>query len=208
MQAPKNLAHALNRGNSPHSHTGLTNLNIKRPRGPYKEITSMSELPTQPDSPAPAQDQALARPKPIMLKPYRPDDTDRLFYDGGCGLCHKAVNFTLKYDPTGHAFRYTPLESELLDELLPPEHPRESLPDSVVVLTQRGEVLMKSDAALYLGMKMGGIWRALAHVGYAVPRGLRDVIYDMVARIRHRLFEKPKEACPLLPPELRSRFDY
>lgn len=164
----------------------------------------MSEQPEQPQTPQ----TALAKPAPQWLTPYRAQETDRLFYDGGCGLCHRAVNFTLKYDKTGHAFRYTPLESELLDQALPEGYSREQLPDSVVVLTQRGELLMKSDAALYLGMKMGGIWRALAHVGYAVPRGLRDSIYDWVASIRHRLFAKPKEACPLLPPELRSRFDY
>ena len=31
--------------------------------------------------------------------------------------------------------------------------------------------------------------------------------YDFIARMRSRMFEKPEEACPLLPPDLRARFD-
>jgi predicted DCC family thiol-disulfide oxidoreductase YuxK len=35
---------------------------------------------------------------------------------------------------------------------------------------------------------------------------MRDAIYDRIARRRHRLFAAPTEACPLIPPALRSRF--
>ena len=46
----------------------------------------------------------------------------------------------------------------------------------------------------------------MAGPGEPVPRPLRDVAYDFVARVRYRIFGKTKEACPLMPPELRSRF--
>jgi predicted DCC family thiol-disulfide oxidoreductase YuxK len=39
-----------------------------------------------------------------------------------------------------------------------------------------------------------------------VPRGAADWCYDVVARTRHRLFRSPDGACPVVPPELRSRF--
>jgi len=39
-----------------------------------------------------------------------------------------------------------------------------------------------------------------------VPRFLRDGVYDGIARVRHKLFAKPSEACPLMPEELRRRF--
>ncbi|HZH02738.1 MAG TPA: DCC1-like thiol-disulfide oxidoreductase family protein [Myxococcaceae bacterium] len=35
-------------------------------------------------------------------------DSDILFYDGGCGLCHRAVRFVLARDPAGR-FRFAPL---------------------------------------------------------------------------------------------------
>jgi predicted DCC family thiol-disulfide oxidoreductase YuxK len=38
------------------------------------------------------------------------------------------------------------------------------------------------------------------------PRRLRDIGYNAIARSRYRLFARPKEACPMLPPDLRSRF--
>jgi predicted DCC family thiol-disulfide oxidoreductase YuxK len=39
-----------------------------------------------------------------------------------------------------------------------------------------------------------------------VPRPLRDAAYDFVARRRLRWFDPPEDACPLVPPRLRSRF--
>jgi predicted DCC family thiol-disulfide oxidoreductase YuxK len=137
-----------------------------------------------------------------------PARLDRLVYDGGCGLCHKAVNFTIAHDARGELFRFTPLESELVDTLLPTGVTRESLPDSMLVLTHDGRLLMRSDAALHIGKRVGGLWGALARIGSIVPRFLRDAVYDGVASIRHKLFAKPSDACPVLPPELRKRFDF
>ena len=38
--------------------------------------------------------------------------TDILFYDGSCGLCHRAVRFILAEDRSGTAFRFAPLGGE------------------------------------------------------------------------------------------------
>jgi hypothetical protein len=35
---------------------------------------------------------------------------------------------------------------------------------------------------------------------------LGDAAYDLVARLRHRLFALPPDACPVTPPHLRARF--
>ncbi len=40
-----------------------------------------------------------------------------------------------------------------------------------------------------------------------VPRPLRDVVYDFVARIRYRVFGRRDDLCPDVPPDLRARFD-
>jgi predicted DCC family thiol-disulfide oxidoreductase YuxK len=40
-----------------------------------------------------------------------------------------------------------------------------------------------------------------------VPRRLRDFVYDFVARIRYRVFGRRDDLCPVMPPELRARFD-
>lgn len=153
---------------------------------------------------------------PAWIAPLRPDATDRVFYDGACGLCQRSVRFLLAEDDpaarssASYAFRYAPLDSPTFAERLAqaaPDAAVDDIPDSIVVITDRDEVLVRSQAILYLGKRLGGLWRILATVASLVPRPLRDLVYDGVARMRHRLFARPKEACPLMPPELRERFD-
>ena len=36
---------------------------------------------------------------------------------------------------------------------------------------------------------------------------LRDAAYDLVARVRYRIFGRKDEACPFIPAALRGRFD-
>lgn len=131
---------------------------------------------------------------------------ETLFYDGSCGLCHRAVRFVLSEDPQGHAFRFAPLHGVQFAATLTPAQ-RDELPDSLVIRTFDGRVLSRSDAVLHLMKRLGGIWRVLAWAGAVVPRRGRDAAYDHVAAIRHRLFAKPPDACPLVPPPLRLRFD-
>lgn len=130
---------------------------------------------------------------------------ETLFYDGTCGLCHRAVRFLLAEDPDGAAFRFAPLDSDAFRDGVP-EAERARIPDSLVVLTADGRVLTRSTAVRHLMHRLGGIWRLLAAVAGVLPAGFLDATYDGIARIRHRLFARPKEACPLLPPHLRGRF--
>jgi predicted DCC family thiol-disulfide oxidoreductase YuxK len=129
-----------------------------------------------------------------------------IFYDGHCGLCHRAVKFVLKHDRSGSAFRFAPLQGETFQSLVPPQR-RVNLPDSFVVLTREGALLMRSNASLYILERLGGGWRILANILRVIPPGLRDLIYDFVARIRYRLFGMRDDLCPVVPPDLRARFD-
>ena len=142
------------------------------------------------------------------MQPMRPYETDRLLYDGDCALCHGAVKFILEHDRSGRAFRFSPLQSQAAAHAMPPGTTLDDLPDSMVVVTARGEVYTRSDAALYIGMRLGGAWRLLAMAARVVPSRLRDVAYDTIARIRYRVFGKKEEACPMLPPAQRQRFDF
>ena len=115
------------------------------------------------------------------------------------------MRFVLAEDPDGTAFRFAPLDSDAFRAKVPADL-RASLPDSLVVATADGRMLTRAAAVLHLGQRLGGIWRALATIARVVPARLLDAAYDVVARLRHRLFAKPKDACPLLPPHLRARF--
>jgi predicted DCC family thiol-disulfide oxidoreductase YuxK len=131
---------------------------------------------------------------------------EMLFYDGHCGLCHRAVKFVLKYDRTGRAFRFAPLQGETFSALVP-EAERAALPDSVIVRTADGALLVRTAAFIHILRRLGGGWRALAAILDVVPRGLRDAAYDFVARVRYRIFGRRDDVCPIVPTELRKRFD-
>jgi predicted DCC family thiol-disulfide oxidoreductase YuxK len=127
-----------------------------------------------------------------------------IFYDGACGLCHRAVRFVLAEDRDGLAFRFAPLDSETFRADVP-EALRPGLPDSIVLRDPDGALHVKSNAVLAIGARLGGLWRVLATIVGIVPSSLRDAAYDVVARVRRRVFTQPKTACPLLPPHLRER---
>lgn len=75
--------------------------------------------------------------------------------------------------------------------------------ESMVLWDHRG-LHRKSDAALGAIASLGGAWR-LAALLRAVPRPLRDFLYDAVARNRYRWFGK-RETCRLPGPGERARF--
>jgi predicted DCC family thiol-disulfide oxidoreductase YuxK len=143
---------------------------------------------------------------PRWIRPKTAAVTETLFYDGHCGLCHRAVRFVLAEDPLGNAFRFSALQGELFAERVAASD-RKLLPDSVVVQTAEGALLSRSAAVLHVLARLGGMWRIMAAVGSLVPGSLLNRVYDRIARVRHRLFRAPAEACPIVPVELRARFD-
>lgn len=128
-----------------------------------------------------------------------------LFYDGGCGLCHRAVLFLLARDHDGSRFLFAPLGGETFRTAVPPGE-RATLPDTLVLLADDGRLLVRSDAVAESLRSLGGGWRAAAGLARLAPRRLRDAAYDTVARSRRRLFAAPRAACPVVPARLRSRF--
>lgn len=134
------------------------------------------------------------------------DAVERIYYDGECGLCQRAVRFVLAEDPDGRRFRFAPLQGERFARDFEPAL-RARLPDSIVVHTADGRVLVRSDAVVHLLQRLGGVWRVLGTLLALVPRPLRDLAYDAIARVRTRLFAAPKVLCPLGPKHVTDRFD-
>jgi predicted DCC family thiol-disulfide oxidoreductase YuxK len=129
-----------------------------------------------------------------------------LFYDGHCALCHRTVQFVLKRDRSGGAFRFAPLQGPtFLSRVASAERAR--LPDSMVVLTSEGTLLARSDALVHILSRLGGGWRFWGRAIGMIPREVRNLGYDFVARIRYRVFGKREDLCPVVPPNWRARFD-
>lgn len=129
----------------------------------------------------------------------------RIFYDGDCGLCHGAVRFLVRRDRAGR-LRFAPLGGETFAALVPSEA-RGRLPDSLVLLAEDGGLYVRSAAVLRALREVGGGWALVARAGALIPAGVRDAVYDAVARARRRLFARPRQSCPVLPAGLEKRFD-
>jgi predicted DCC family thiol-disulfide oxidoreductase YuxK len=139
------------------------------------------------------------------VAPLRDKGPDRIFYDGTCGFCHGWVRFLLAEDGE-ESLRFSPLQGKTFLEAIP-ERERSALPDSIVLVTPSGDVLVRSAAALRLLARIGGLWRVLGAPLRLVPGPVRDLVYDAVARVRKKIARPPAEACPVVPEHLRRRFD-
>jgi predicted DCC family thiol-disulfide oxidoreductase YuxK len=143
---------------------------------------------------------------PGWIPPRRAAATEQIFYDGHCGLCHRSVRFVLAEDRTGNAFRFAPIESEAFERAFP-DSARDGLPDSMIVRTAEGTILTRSTGVAYILERLGGVWRLLGALGGVVPEAARDALYDGIARVRHQLFRRPPQVCPVVPAHLQARFD-
>ena len=130
---------------------------------------------------------------------------EMLFFDGHCGLCHYAVKFLVKQDRSGMAFRFAPLYGETFQASIPVPQ-RMGLPDSMVVQTSDGSLLMRSDAWVHVLRRLGGKWKLVAVLLHIIPRPVRNFFYRLVARTRYHVFGSREEICPMMPPNLRTRF--
>jgi len=131
---------------------------------------------------------------------------DIVFYDSGCGACHRAVRFLLARDRAGALFRYAPLGGETFRARVP-QAARAAAPDSLAVLTASGRLLFRSEATAHLLRRLGGAWRGIGALLAWWPRPLADAAYNAFARLRHRVAARPAATCPTPSPRLRARFD-
>lgn len=117
--------------------------------------------------------------------PKWPDD-DVILYDGVCIFCSRWVRFVAKRD-TARRFRFTAIQSDYGTRLAKTFGIDPDDPDTNAVV-HGGRAFFKSDAALtVLSQLPGWSWtRALL----AVPKPLRNAVYNLVAHNRYRIFGK------------------
>jgi predicted DCC family thiol-disulfide oxidoreductase YuxK len=125
-----------------------------------------------------------------------------VLFDGVCNLCNAIVRFIIPRDPHGH-FQFAPLTSQAAARALAAVPLAKDLPDSVV-LVEDGRVYTRSEAALRIFRRLTFPW-PLASCLVVLPRGLRDRLYDFVARRRYRWFGR-QDRCMTPSPSIRSRF--
>jgi predicted DCC family thiol-disulfide oxidoreductase YuxK len=130
--------------------------------------------------------------------PPFPDDKPLFVFDGVCVLCSSGAAWVMRRDKR-HRFRYTSAQSPLGQALY--QHYGAAL-DETYLLLDDGRVFGKSDGYLRMAGILGGGW-SLVRVFRLMPRSIRDVLYDVIARHRYEWFGKT-DCCKLIPDDLRQ----
>ncbi|MBA2664380.1 MAG: thiol-disulfide oxidoreductase DCC family protein [Bradymonadaceae bacterium] len=125
-----------------------------------------------------------------------------ILFDGVCNLCNGTVQFIIKRDPSMH-FGFASLQSEA-GRALVVHHGLD--PDELdsVVLIEDGRAYTRSTAALRIVRRLPGAW-PLLYVLVLVPRPLRNMIYNLIAKNRYNWFGR-QLSCMLPTAENRRRF--
>ena len=137
------------------------------------------------------------------------DGAALLLDDGTCGFCAESVQFVLRHDRRRRTLRFSSLQGPTALDIRA-RHPELDVVDSVIWFepgdgAHPEKLLTKSSAVLRVLRYLGGIWRPLGVIAAVVPRALRDAVYDLVARHRHRLI-RGAPACVIPTADERSRF--
>ncbi|MBK3495240.1 DUF393 domain-containing protein [Viridibacillus sp. YIM B01967] len=122
-----------------------------------------------------------------------------LFYDGSCGFCQWAVQFVLKHE-RNHEILFAPLQGETAKTTLSPNLTKNL--DSVVVKAPSG-IMTESEAVFYL-LPYLKVPFSLFVVFKLIPLFVRNPVYRLIARNRHKLMKAPA-SCHLPSVDERRR---
>jgi predicted DCC family thiol-disulfide oxidoreductase YuxK len=125
-----------------------------------------------------------------------------ILFDGVCNLCNSSVQYIIKHDP-GHVFRFASLQSPFGQKIISTYHPPSNDYNSFILFTD-DKIYTRSTAALMVVKKLKGFVK-LVYVFIAVPKFIRDAVYNLIAKNRYKWFGK-KATCWLPTPELNSLF--
>ena len=128
-----------------------------------------------------------------------PDD-DVILYDEVCVFCSRWIRFIATRDKVKR-FRFTAIQSAYGTRLAQAFGIDPDDPDTNAVI-HGGVAHFKSDAALTVLSNLPG-WR-WTRVLFAVPKRLRNAVYNLVAKNRYRIFGK-YEVCFVPDKDVKAR---
>ena len=130
-----------------------------------------------------------------------------MLYDGVCGLCNRLNQFLLKRDKHDR-LRFASLQSSLAESLTLRHGANPKDLDTVYVVVDHNlpteHLLSRSDAIIYVLTQLGGIWKGIG-LAKILPKAVRNIAYNIVAKNRYRVFGK-HDSCMLPDPKNKEKF--
>jgi predicted DCC family thiol-disulfide oxidoreductase YuxK len=110
-----------------------------------------------------------------------------VYFDGVCILCNRTVDFLIRID-RGNKLKFATLQSNFASKYLP-LHLLNIPAIDTVIFQDEVRIYTRSSAILKVLCQLGFPWN-LSSVFYIIPPGIRDWIYNFVARNRYGWFGK------------------
>jgi len=134
----------------------------------------------------------------------KPSDTEQpvLIYDGTCGLCNSSVDFVLRHDRAGR-IRLAASQSESGTQLVQQFWGAPDV-DKTILLVHGGKIHARSDAVFLILRFLPLPWPVLG-VFRLVPRSIRDWIYGVISKNRHKWFGS-SDVCRISVKGFEDRF--
>lgn len=108
-------------------------------------------------------------------------------YDGNCNFCLSIAGF-LKRNDIHKRLRLVALQSDEGKKLARKTGLPENETNTVIYFTEK-RFYLRSTAVLYILKELGGGW-SIFFIFILIPKFIRDFIYRLIARNRHRFFNK------------------
>tara|TARA_Y100000768_G_scaffold293598_1_gene227510 strand:+ start:262 stop:651 length:390 start_codon:yes stop_codon:yes gene_type:complete len=121
------------------------------------------------------------------------ENTDVLLLDGDCGLCNKLALFMDRNLDLRNKIKFQPIDAGSSQELIK-TFPKNQQNQDTVYLYRKQKTYTRSSAAIRCLLYLKWYWKIWFPIFWIVPLPLRDFLYKIIAKHRHRIFSKPK-AC-------------
>ncbi len=125
-----------------------------------------------------------------------------IVFDGVCVLCNGWVKFTLRYDRQ-ERFHFVIAQSDFGEKIYADLGLKSTDYETFIVFTD-GQLHTKLDGVFALFSTLGYPWKIFS-VFRVLPRPMKNLMYDLVAKNRYRLFGK-RDTCMIPTPDVRARF--
>ena len=131
-----------------------------------------------------------------------------VLFDGACSLCHKSVQFCLKYEniKINPPLHFASLQSEFGQKILAEHKMPPHYIESVLFKDSNGKLHSKSSGLFQMAKYLNPPFYQLKYFS-VIPTFLTDFVYMLIAKSRYQIFGKLDQC--MLPSEskdMKSRF--
>ena len=144
----------------------------------------------------------MKKETPIIIEDLK--NNKIIFFDGVCNLCNGFIDFVIKRD-SKKIIHYASLQSEVSKILMKNENINIGENFSTIYFYDAGKFYKQSSAILMIVKNLSLGYKLAASVCLIIPKGIRNAVYNYIAKNRYRFFGK-KETCRLPSIEERKQF--